>query len=123
MFQFLLVFALVVAAILLYYFLKMGNNDKDIIITKLEHLNESGLDSMEENEFKCELRHTGGDLDELDAHPIGPKSDTRIGIVPYEHKGRILHFMNTKYLHYEASFNKENKKLTIDLIDELADKG
>ena len=119
MFVFLLIFAFVVAIILLYYFLRMGNNEKDIFVTKLEHFDESALEKIDSNEFKCELRHSGGDLDELEVHPIGPASEIRLGIVPYEYKGRILRFMNTKHLHYEAFFNKETKEITIDLIDEL----
>ena len=119
MFEVLLILAVVVAVVLFYYFVRMGNNEKNNIVTKLEHLDESALQNMEASEFKCEIRHSGGKLDELEVHPLGPNSETRLGIIPYDYKGRILHFMNTRHFHYEASFNKEKKEITIDLVDEL----
>ena len=121
MFEFLLALAFIIALLIAYFYFFTGNTDARKIVTKLELFNNELCEAQSANEFPCELKHSGGKVDQLMAIPssITDNTSTPLGGIPYDYKARILHYMNTKHLKIQTSFNKSTKELTIDLIDEL----
>ena len=119
MFEFLLTSAIVIAVLMGFFYFRTGGSDTPTIVTKLENLNKQFCDAQEQNEFQCILRHVIDKEDQILVF-LSPEGDEKLlGAVPYEYKGRILHFMNTQDLRCDAVYNKSTGKLTIELIDEL----
>ena len=119
MFTFLLILALVITFLMAYLFFKKDSTDPYKIITKLEGFKMDVAAGQHSDEFDCVLRHTIEKEDKLDVLIVGENdsNNTMIGVIPYEHKSRILHYMNTSDCSYSASFNRQTEKLTIELIE------
>lgn len=121
MFEFLLTSAVIIAVLMAFFYFRTGNSDTPRIVTKLENLNKQLFNEQEQNEFPCILKHVVDKEDQILVFLSsgGEANEKLFGAVPYEYKGRILHFMNTQNLRCDAVFNKSTEKLTIELIDEL----
>ena len=124
MFEFLLISAIVIALLMGFFYFRPGSSDSPQIITKLEELNKKVYEGQVENEFPCLLRHVVDVEDQILVFLSSQEDSTSValGAVPYEYKGRILHFLNTNNLSCQAVFNKSTEELTIDLIDDLENK-
>ena len=124
MFEFLLISAVVVALLMGFFYFRTGSSDSPTIITKLEELDKKIYEGQSENEIPCTLQHVVDEQDQIIVFlsSEGDSNSKSLGAVPYEYKGRILHFLNTQNLHCDAVFNRSTEELTIDLIDELENK-
>ena len=119
MFAALLALAFAVTLMMAFFFFKKDKTDPNVIITKLVSLNESVLNKQASDQFSCKFRHTVTEVDQIDVFPEGSTEDQEniLGVIPYEHKSRILHYLNTKTCSYKAQYNKESRKLNIELIE------
>ena len=122
MFEFLLISAILIAILMAFFYFRTGNSDDSSIVTKLEELNKKLYEGEEQNEFPCHLRHVIDNEDQILVYRASAGDGAKhFGAVPYEYKGRILHFINTENLRCTGVFNKTTEKLTINLIDDLED--
>lgn len=120
MFEFLLTSAVVIAVLMAFFYFRTAGSDYSTIITTLEGLDKKRYEGEEGNEFECSLKHVIDEEDRILVYLPSAGDDAKhFGAVPYEYKGRILHFMNTDNLRCTGRFNKTTEKLTIELIDDL----
>lgn len=120
MFELILGFAIIVALTMAFFYLRSGNSNEDVIETLLESLDKEVLNELTQPQVFCELEHSNGDPDQLLVYVIPKEEGAKpIGIIPYDFKPRILHFMNTSDCSYDAQFDRNTQKITIHLKEGL----